>query len=173
MSDAYGAITFSKSNDCIIDSLMLTQELNSFIWCNDDANWMYSEENDALRITSSRLQYPVAIPEFDEFLHVRNNDGTWTTYNASEADDSILDQMSSATSAPYSLEELSRRLSPHIKKGWVEIACCANEKGRYVYFQSLRICSNGTAIKRNVWSGPCVDPIDENESYEPELESVI
>ena len=173
MSDAYGTITFSKSIDCIIDSSSLIQELNRFNWSNDGALWINSKSNDTLQINSVRPQYPVAIPEFDEFLHVRNNDGTWTTYNASEADDSIFEQMISVTSAPYSLKELSSRLSPHIKNGWIEISCNANEKARYVYFQSLRICSNGTAKKSNIWSGPCIDPINEHESYGLELESVI
>ncbi len=168
MSDAYGTITFSKSNDCIIDSSSLIQELNRFNWSNDVANWFYSESDDTLKIAPSHLQYPVAIPEFDEFIHVRNDDGTLATYNVSEVNDSILDQMFGSTSAPFSLKELSRRISPHIKKGWVEIACCANQKSRYVYFQSLRICSNGTAIKRNSWSGPCIDPVNEHESYEPQ-----
>lgn len=173
MSDAYGTITFSKSNDCIIDSLMLVEALNQFNWSNDGSDWMYSEDNETIRITSSRIQYPVAIPEFDEYIHVKNNDGTWTTYDAKEADDSIFDQICSATSAPYSLEELSRRLSPHIKNGWIEISCNANEKARYSYFQSLRIYSNGITKKRNIWSGPNVDPIDEKESYEPDSKSHI
>lgn len=170
MSDAYGTITFSKSNDYIIDSSSLIQELNRFNWSNDGDNWVYSESNDTLEFDSFRPQYPVAIPMFDEFIHVRNNDGTWTTYNASEADDSIIEQMISVTLAPYSLKELSCRLSPYIKNGWIEISCVANEKARYVYFQSMRIFSNGNAKKSNICSGPCIDPINEHVSYEHELE---
>ena len=173
MSDAYGTITFNKSEDCTFDGALLVQELNSFNWSNDGAKWLVNEPDEYLYLDTKNPQYPVAIPEFDEFIHVRNNDGTWTTYNSSKFDDDIFENMFSTTSAPYSLNELSLRLSPHIKNGWVEIACCANEKARYVYFQSLRICSNGTAMKRNFWSGPCIDPIDENESYEPEFELAI
>ena len=172
MSDAYGTITFSKSIDCIIDSSSLIQELNRFNWSNDGAIWINSKSNDTLQINSVRPQYPVTIPEFDEFLHVGNNDGTWTTYNASEADDSIFEQMISVTSAPYGLKELSCRLSPHVKQGWIEISCVANEKSYYSYFQSLRISSDGSAMKSNIWSGQSIDPINEHDSYEPDLESV-
>lgn len=169
MSDAYGAIIFSKSNDCIIDGTMLADALNEFNWANEEAHWIYSEINDSLQINSYHLQYPVALPEFEEFVHVRDSNGIWTTYNASEVNHDALDLPTCSSYSPYSLKELSRRLSPHVKNGWIEISCNANEKSRYCYFQSLRVYSNGATKKRNIWTGARTEPIDENESYEPEF----
>lgn len=173
MSDAYGSLIFSKSADCKVDLSILIQELNKLNWSNDGSEWLYAEENDSLRFNSRHPQYPVAIPEFVEVDDIYQKDGSFMTYIANAAEVSKFEEGSSMSYYPYSFKELSQRFSPHVKQGWIEIACCANEKARYVYFQSLRIHSNGRAVKRNVWSGPCINPIDEHESYEPGIELAI
>lgn len=167
MSDAYGSITFKKSDGCSFDCSQLAEELNSFNWSNDEAKWLVNEESDSLHLDSRNPQYPLAIPEFEEFIHIRNEDGSVTTFEASEVNEDHLNEMYGSTYSPYTLKTLSQRISPLLREGWIEIACVANEKARYVYFQSLRIYSDGRANKINTWSGPTIDSVNEQESYDP------
>jgi hypothetical protein len=167
MADAYGTITFTKSSDCTVDSAALVEELNSFNWSNDEVSWVLAEEESRISVSFRNPQYPVAIPEFEEFIHIKNKDGTWTTYKAIDVNEDEINDMYGFTNSPYPLATLSQRLSQHIKSGWIEISCVANEKTRYVYFQALRIHSDGRTSKINIWSGPCVESINEQESYIP------
>ena len=167
MSDAYGSITFKKSDGCSFDCSQLAEELNSFNWSNDGAKWLVNEESDSLHLDSRNPQYPLAIPEFEEFIHSCDEDGTWTKVEASGASEEDWLDMCAITTSPYALKTLSQRISPLLREGWIEIACVANEKARYVYFQSLRIYSDGRANKINTWSGPTIDSVNEQESYDP------
>ena len=167
MSDAYGTITFKKSDDSSFDSSQLAEELNSFNWSSDGAKWLVNEESDSLYLDSRNPQYPLAIPEFEEFIHIHNEDGSVTTFEASEVNEDDLNEMYGSTYSPYALKTLSKRMSPLLREGWIEIACVANEKARYVYFQSLRIYSDGRANKINTWSGPTIDSVNEQESFDP------
>jgi hypothetical protein len=66
------------------------------------------------------------------------------------------------------LEALSKHFSKALSKGWFEIACTANEKNRYVYFQSFRIYADGKAIRKQIDSGCCLtNPTDSIDVYEP------
>ena len=93
-------------------------------------------------INSLSPQYPVAIPEFEEFIHIKNEDGTRTTYKTADINVDEIEDIYGSTTSPYPLETISQRVSPHIQTGWIEIACVYNEESRYVYFQSLRIQSD-------------------------------
>ena len=93
-----------------------------------------------LFVDSSTPMYPVAVPLIeneDKFPHIE-----------------------------YSLKTLSQRISPHIYSGWIEIACVANEKNWYVYFQSLRIYSDGRTAKFFKCSGQIIDSCD-SEQFHP------
>jgi len=167
MADAYGTITLKKSSDCMLDSAALTNELNTFNWSNDWVSWVLNEENSTISVNSRNPQYPVAIPEFEDLIHIINEDGTCTTHKASDINIDEIEAVYGSTFSPYPLATLSQRLSQHIKSGWIEISCVANEKTRYVYFQALRIHCDGKTSKINIWSGPCVESIYEQESYVP------
>lgn len=167
MSDAYGTITFKKSDNSSFDSSLLAQELNSFDWSNDGSKWFVNEESESLYLDSRNPQYPLAIPEFQEFIHIHNEDDSWTTFKASEVNEDDLLVMHGSTCSPYPLKTLSNRISPLLREGWIEIACVANEKARYAYFQLLRIYSDGRVKKINLWSGPTIDSVNEQESYDP------
>ena len=119
-----------------------------------------------LCIDRQRAQYPVAIPEFLEF-HFCDEDGNFCSSLEKEMTQEDFDSIEFSTNHPYELKFLSQKLSPHIKFGWIEIACSANEKSRYSYFQTLRINSDGSASKINNWAGPCIESINEQESYVP------
>jgi hypothetical protein len=134
---------------------------------NDWASWVLNEENYTISVNSRNPQYPVAIPEFEDLIHISNEDGTCTTHKASDINVDEIEAVYGYTFSPYPLATLSQRLSRHIKSGWIEISCVANEKTRYVYFQSLRIHSDGRTSKINNWSGPCIESINEQESYVP------
>jgi hypothetical protein len=116
------------------------KELNCFNWSADETKWLLHERDLDLFVDSSTPMYPVAVPlieDEDKFPHIE-----------------------------YSLKTLSQRISPHIYSGWIEIACVANEKNWYVYFQSLRIYSDGRTEKFFKCSGQIIDSCD-SEQFHP------
>jgi len=140
MADTYGTITFTKSKDCTFNPSSLIKELNCFNWSADETKWLLHERDLDLFVDSSTPMYPVAVPlieDEDKFPHIE-----------------------------YSLKTLSQRISPHIYSGWIEIACVANEKNWYVYFQSLRIYSDGRTAKFFKCSGQIIDSCD-SEQFHP------
>ena len=109
-------------------------------WSADETKWLLHERDLDLFVDSSTPMYPVAVPlieDEDKFPHIE-----------------------------YSLKTLSQRISPHIYSGWIEIACVANEKNWYVYFQSLRIYSDGRTVKFFKCSGQITDSCD-SEQFHP------
>ena len=139
MADTYGTITFTKSQDCTFNPSSLIKELNCFNWSADETKWLLHERDLDLFVDSSTPMYPVAVPlieDEDKFPHIE-----------------------------YSLKTLSQRISPHIYSGWIEIACVANEKNWYVYFQSLRIYSGGRTVKFFKCSGQITDSCDSEEFH--------
>jgi len=140
MADTYGTITFTKSKDCTFNPSSLIEELNCFNWSAGETKWLLHERDLDLFVDSSTPMYPVAVPlieDEDKFPHIE-----------------------------YSLKTLSQRISPHIYSGWIEIACVANEKNWYVYFQSLRIYSDGRTAKFFKCSGQIIDSCD-SEQFHP------
>jgi len=142
MADTYGTITFTKSKDCTFNPSLLIKELNCFNWSADEIKWLLHERDLDLFVDSSTPMYPVAVPlieDEDKFPHIE-----------------------------YSLKTLSQRISPHIYSGWIEIACVANEKNWYVYFQSLRIYSDGRTAKFFKCSGQIIDSCDSQQFHPSE-----
>ena len=142
MADTYGTITFTKSKDCTFNPSSLIEELNCFNWSADETKWLLHERDLDLFVDSSTPMYPVAVPlieDEDKFPHIE-----------------------------YSLNTLSQRISPHIYSGWIEIACVANENNWYVYFQSLRIYSDGRIVKFFKCSGQIIDSCDSEEFHPSE-----
>jgi len=147
MSDAYGTITFSTSANCTINAKDLAEALNQFEWTSSGDKWefdSYGGKYEIWNTNGSNAQYPTTFPNLIE--------------NVTDDDDFEMENVS--------LQKLSEALSQHVTKGWVEIACCANEKSRYIYFESLRIYANGNAERKAIRSGPMAEPVDFNETYQ-------
>ena len=139
MSDAYGTIVFSKSDDCIIDQRNLLIELNRYAWGNHDTEWVFGED-DLPCMTSQCIQYPTLFNLRKQFhtslqtdLHFQDEEND---YDDEEESDNY-----------PSLKEIVAVLSPHIRSGWIEIAAVANEKCCYVYFERLKIMSNFRGLR--------------------------
>jgi hypothetical protein len=171
MADAYGGITLSTSDDSVINAEYLIQQLNTFQWTNGNGEWIHKEIDGRSTFwhkCDSNTQYPSLFPTAYTAVIKKNDDGSITKIDIDQASDDDIKSASDFDWEYVTLNELSLDLSPPVKEGWVEIACVANEKNRYVYFQSLRIYANGKVIRRKIESGTCLtEPIDETDSYKP------
>jgi len=158
MADAYGALTFTKSEDCVFDGPSLVRALNELEWDISGGNWIYYDDDQSICFSDYGSQYPTVFPlrqtviycvnqETDECYEKQFEEMTeedWKNFDDSEIE-------------ACSVEELRDRLALHVKQGWIEIACCANEKCRYVMFETLRIHASGEAESMFTTSGPCVE----------------
>lgn len=172
MADAYGVFTFSKSEDCVVDLDGLSKALNGYEWDNSGAKWIYSKSYPFLRLDDQNFfspQYPVAIPEEVVSYSVCIKPGEWMKKSPNELTDEDWSNAYPSTYATVPLKTLSNVLSPFLDSGWIEIACVANEKLRYVYFQLLRIYADGRALSKYLKSGPSCEPVELLDSYCPLL----
>ena len=83
MSDAYGTIVFSKSDDCIIDQRNLLIELNRYAWGNHNTEWEFGED-DLPSMTSQCIQYPTVFnlrkqfhPSLQTDLHFQDEENDY------------------------------------------------------------------------------------------------
>lgn len=155
MADAYGTLLFTKTDDFDANYVELVDALNDLQWNTSDTKWTFMETSEGLHIATGGdsfgrdIQYPTVFP--DKFLGVfiENQDGVDVLVEEPTEDD--FDMASDFSYEPMTLEDLAQKLSPFIKSGSFEIACVANEKRRYVYFEKLKVCANGSAERsRNV-----------------------
>lgn len=177
MADAYGMITFKKSEDCLVDIHGLKDILNQFEWDNSGAKWACSDSG-SLYIEEyffHQPQFPTAIPKEVAFYQMFDKviDGYPTFYQKvpelmTEADWNV---MAGDVDRPIPLQKLSELICPFLKLGWIEISCVANEKARYVYFEQLRIHSDSRAYSKRNCSGPCVETEEVEAEYCPNAES--
>lgn len=163
MADAYGMSTFKKSENAVVDLVGLQTLLNQYEWDNSGAKWGIGDSG-LLYIKDyafDRPQYPTAIPKEVEFYEMfdKEVDGFNTFYQKSPElmTDADWDNLAGIKFRPIDLQKLSEQVMPFLKFGWIEIACVANEKVRYVYFELSRINADGSAYSRRNCSGPCVE----------------
>lgn len=171
MADAYGMITFSKSNDCIADLKGLKDLLNEYEWDNSGAKWVYSEQHSLLYIDGfafDRPQYPTAIPKEITSYEFGLSEGKLISKSPDKMSGDDWNKYCGFIDAPIPLDRLSKLISPFIDLGWIELACVANEKARYVYFECLRIYANGRITCKHCKSGAYSGSEEVNESYCPE-----
>ena len=174
MADAYGTVTFSKSNDCVVDLEGLQKLLNQYEWDNSGAKWDCIESgllylgNYAFHLP----QYPTAIPKevqaYELFNGEYEGNNRFIQKPIEQMTEEDWDLVAGSIEVPIPLGKLSDLISPLMKSGWIEIACVANEKSRYVYFESLKIFFDGRASRKSVKSGPYVGSEEEFFEYAPE-----
>jgi len=169
MADAYGGISMATSKYCVVNAAALVKALNNLQWTDSGGEWITRKDRkkDDFWHTDSYAQYPTARPERTIAVIVEQEDGELLQIPAEIATQDDWDNMYDSESSPVELKIFSEMFSPHIVKGWIEIACCANEKNRYVYFESLRIHANGTVESKSVVSGICSTPANIEESFKP------
>ncbi len=169
MADAYGGISMATSDDCVVNATALVDVLNDFRWDNSSGNWVTCKEGmkDEFWYEDSWIQYPTTRPEQIVAVIVEQENGEQLRIPVDVATEDDWENQCDSESDLVQLKTISEIFSPHIVQGWIEIACCANEKGRYVYFESLRIHSDGKVESRKVISGVWATPSDAVEIYNP------
>lgn len=168
MADAYGMITFVKSTDGVFNPQKMKGILNTFNWDNSGAHW--GCDGDLLFIDNYGFdlpQYPNAIPLKANSYVISTEDGESISKDPSEMTSDDWDNIIAEQLDPMPLRELSEAISPLLESGWIEIACVANEKARYVYFESMRVYADGRVFSRYSRSGPGTEPRNDFEEYVP------
>jgi hypothetical protein len=156
MADAYGALTFSKSDDCVFDGKALTRALNELQWTTSGNEWKYYVDGDMIGMSDFGVQYPTVFPEKHVLIrcYCSESDIEYEKISLDMTEHDWLNFVDSDMDL-CSLEDLRDAFSRYLSQGWFEIACCYNEKCRYVTFQSLRIYASGEVERVFVTSGPC------------------
>ncbi len=174
MSDAYGAILASQSGDCEIDGDRLAEALNDYEeWAaNSDGKWVHVvTENDkqVIYYDSSDpwlVQYPsVNVTQLSHvIMHSKGSEPKRIV-----ADDATEEEFDNAAELEYAqvpLSQISEEISPHIRKGWFEVACCSNEKARNVEFMRLRVHAGGLVERLHIYSSPVDGSKTSMESFD-------
>ncbi len=165
MADAYGTLTFTKSEDCKYNATKLVKVLNSLAWDNEGGSWEYEQKVDLLFFNSSRPQYPSVFPT-KTLSYVCYSAVTKTEYLRTEDEmtDEDWDCLCTTNDVEIELAELVSMIRPCLESGWIEIAYASNEKQRYVEFGSLRVSRDGLSHHRLIRSGPWVNQVDVYET---------
>ena len=150
MADAYGKLIFSCSKDAKFNSEKLVDTLNKFVWENSDGKWI--SEGDDIYYEGNTIQYPTVYPLYSKFL-IRLINGVETKIYPSELTEENKEFEYDNEVEFVPLEDLRNAIVGHIKNGWIEIACIANEKVRYIYLEELRIYSDGRAYRKKSFIG--------------------
>jgi len=167
MADAYGVLTFKKSNECVLDVEYLVKALNTFRWENDNGMWETQNSDIGLCYSNQNAQYPTVYPiRIVSIIKKLPGTGEEIEIAAEDASEDDWDNLHYVKEDEFSLRTLTEVILPSIKSGWIEVACSAHEKQRYVLFEMLRICADGTATRRRLCSGPCVETLNEMESID-------
>jgi hypothetical protein len=170
MADAYGMITFRASVDCDYVREELVNKLNDYRWDNSGACWKYSESLDLLYIDEYEFhvpQYPTVFVEKDVFW-VSSGFGDELIPIDECNFSGKMDEVCDSTCEPIPLADVALHVSTCIKSGWIEIACAANEKGNYVYFESLKIHAGGITQRIRNISGPRTELQSTAEEFRPD-----
>ena len=168
MADAYGGISLSTSEDCVLNSAELISVLNCYEWSNANGEWIVNEREEKPTFwyrDDFNCQYPTAFPQKPLAVVLIDENGEEKRIPYHEASDDDLENYWNIEYEQISLENLSNQFAKTIVNGWVEIACTANEKNRYVYFESIRIYADGRAERRDVRSGTCTQPSYQFETF--------
>jgi hypothetical protein len=174
MADAYGEITFSTSDDCVINPEQLVNALNSHQCDNTGSFWACEQQPERTALVCKggmfKLQYPTIFPQRIVAYHVGDSSGRDGLIPASDMTEEDYDCIYASRSEPVPLSELALDLSTGICSGWIELSCIANEKTRYVYFETLRVYSDGRAMRSRTVKGPVDYLPDAFETFDPTRE---
>ncbi len=164
MSDAYGKIQISISNQCELNITPFISELNKFEWDRGYGRWI--ERDGEISYSDECSQYPSVFPRHPMLLNVKNsqNDNSEQKYFTELRNGEFLELNNSEQDKYYdsptcSLSFISNSLAKHMMSGWVEISCFATQKGNR-YEQRLRVNSDGNTIRENRYY-----PLDEKPTH--------
>lgn len=144
MADAYGTIIVCGDYEGDLNAIV--NVLNWLKLTSDRAQFqVHKDEREYIYLDSHCVQYPTLSPSrriyvFEDGRQVSADDADEVVIQEWEDNDGDLDY-----GEPYTLEELSSLISPHLRKGTLELVAVANEKDTYAFCERLVIRSDGTA----------------------------
>jgi hypothetical protein len=150
MADAYGTLIFSCSVDAKFNRKKIVEILNKFSWENWGGKWITQGNN--IYYDGNTIQYPTVYPVQITSL-ILLIDGVKTKIHPSELTEENEEFEYDNEVEAVPLEDLRNVIAGFIKNGWIEIACIANEKVRYIYLEELRIYSDGRAYRKKSFIG--------------------
>jgi len=145
MADAYGTLVFNYSENAVFDKQAIISAMNQYNWEDEGGKWLLTED-EYICFNKRQAQYPTVFVSQLMSVTVDTNDG-YVQKTPSEMADEDWDAVVDEEYEIVPLSVLRDAIAPHIKDGWVQIACTANEKQRYVYMHQLKVTAEGRAVR--------------------------
>ncbi|MBT8519755.1 hypothetical protein G6734_02725 [Polynucleobacter paneuropaeus] len=157
MSDRYGTmvLTYSNNLECNFDGLI--GSLNQFKWSNENLIWnkdcckektyIYAAEESGW---NGLIEHPSIFPQLEEAV-MKNEDGTYDVIPNPTPGELEEAWMTRAKEVP--LENLTKLISQNLHNGYIEIVCVGHNHQKFVYMGRLKIHSDGTSSRSHVTCG--------------------
>ncbi len=157
MSEAFGSFSFSKSADFEADVDGLLSAMNEMFWCDGSAEWGAYDTPWGLHIQpkfgyhNGDFLFPTVFPEVIKGAYLEDAKGKDVfVENPSKSE---LDAAYDFTTEEATLREISKILSPFIKKGNFEISSVSRAHYTYTLCERLSISANGSAERNRYVNG--------------------
>jgi len=171
MTNLHSDITFSASENSIINMSMLIDTLNKYEWTSAYGGWIRSElmnhPNNSMRfIDDDGKLNPTVRPFEDTALLMKLDNGELIEIPAKSATREERENADEIIREMIPLKYLSESISKYITTGWIEIACYENDENGDPVFDRLRIYADGKAEYKSSVLDERLDPMSANEIYE-------
>ncbi len=155
MSDAYGVLIFSKSDDCVFNQDVLLYKLNNYKWSECFTKWVSGRPTDVILADSLCSQFPTTYPERIASIFIENEDGEEVEMRFGEFEESHLTgkNVIDINYESPGIDEICEDISQALESGWIQIGLSGNMDRRYAYYQSLHIFSNGQGVRQYYMTG--------------------
>lgn len=155
MADAYGAMVFSHSENAEFDKQSIVSVLNKYQWENEGGEWLLTESGNIF-YSKAQSQYPTVYMRQTALYFVETENGLLEKRpDAMQDNDWSNVAYEDVEIVPLAL--IKDELLPYVKSGWMQIACAANEKQRYVYMEQLKIYAEGKVVREHRFVGSGTD----------------
>ena len=151
MSDYFGRLFFSQSNDCKYDAALLLERLNSYLWVLDGETWEYDTSIKTFSSCHDTGHYPTTLPSRIKKVLVRRNDmELWIDYEEFVHTE---EEMQDTEEDEVDLESLCKDIASAITTGWIEIAATGDNGRKGAYVETLQIHSSGEGVRQSFRTG--------------------
>lgn len=157
MAEAFGCFSFSKSDDFEADVDGLLNAMNEMFWCDGSAGWGAFDTPWGLHIQTEfgyhngDFLFPTVFPSVINGAYLEDADGN--DVFVEKPNPSELAAAYDVTTGEATLKEISKKLSPFVKKGSFEISSVSSAKYRYTLCERLSISANGRAERSRYVNG--------------------
>jgi hypothetical protein len=157
MSDRYGTMVLTYSDDLECNFDRLIGSLNKFKWSSENLIWekdcykkrtfVYATQESGW---TSLIEHPSIFPQLEEAV-MKNEDGTYDVITNPTPDELEAAWTTNTKEAP--LEHLTKLISQNLQNGYIEIVCVGHNHQKLVYMGRLKIHSDGTSSRSHVTCG--------------------